>query len=256
MSRFHPVGEKTLLYFFARYLELPLLSFSFSLLRGKWKKLGSQPLFRQALGWALAAPFARLADTAKPIPFPQVLDLLDQVEGPIAVGPCRCRISHHACPHPLPTDIVIGIGAEVWEKAFPKDYRQITKEEAKEIVTQCHNLGMWQMVFVHCPAHGGPEYVICNCCTCGCVPYILNRELGQKVYPFIPGPYISRTDPARCEGLGECLKACPFGARSIKNGKSTLTGICFGCGKCADACPNKAITMVERHVPPGTVRQR
>ncbi len=252
MSRFHSSDESTLwrrvlLYLFARYFELPLLSLSFSFLRGRWKRLGHNPFIRLMLGWTLAAPFARLADTAKPFPFPQILNWLEHVDGPIAVGPCRCRISHQACPHPLETDIVIRSGVEAWSKAFPEDYRLISLEEAKEIITSCHNLGMWQMVFIHCPAHGGTEYVICNCCTCGCVPYILNRELGQKVYPFIPGPYISKTDLARCEGLGECVKACPFGARAIRQGKSHLVGMCFGCGRCVEACPNKAIIMVKRY---------
>ncbi len=252
MSRFHLPDEGSLwrrasLYLFARYLELPLLSLSFSLLRGRWRRLGSWPLVRLVLGWTLAAPFAHLGDTARPFPFPQILDFLDRLDGPAAVGPCRCRISHRSCFHPLETDIVIRSGVEAWRKAFPGDYRLITVEEAKEIITACHSQGMWQMVFIHCPAHGGAEYVICNCCSCGCVPYILNRELGQKVYPFIPGPYISRTDSTRCEGLGKCVRACPFGARAVEGGKSRLVGLCFGCGRCAEACPNKAITMVERY---------
>lgn len=252
MSRFHSSGEealweKVLLYLFARYAELPLLSLSFSLLRGRWKNLGKLPFLRFVLGWTLAAPFARWADTAKPLPFPQVLEFLEQVNGPIAVGPCRCRISHRACPHPLETDIVIRSGVEAWTKAFPEDYRLITLEEAKEIISRCHSLGMWQMVFIHCPSHGSTEYVICNCCTCGCVPYILNRELGQKVYPFILGPYISRTDLARCRGFGECVRTCPFGARATENNRSYLKGLCFGCGRCVEVCPVEAITMVRRY---------
>ncbi len=254
MSRFHLLDdnsplERSMLYLFARYFELPLLSLSFSLLRGKWKRVGDHTFIRFALGWTLAALFARLADTAQPFPFPQILDFLDRLDGPVAVGPCRCRISHQACSHPLETDIVIRSGVEAWRKAFPKDYRLITLEEAKEIITACHKQGLWQMVFIHCPAHGGTEYVICNCCSCGCVPYILNRELGQKVYPFILGPYISRTDLTRCQGLGECVKTCPFEARRVEGGRSQMVGLCFGCGRCVEACPNRAIYMVKRHEP-------
>jgi ferredoxin len=99
------------------------------------------------------------------------------------------------------------------------------------------------MVFIHCPVNRENEYVICNCCTCGCVPYILNRELGQRVYPLLRGDFVARTDPGRCTGDGACVDACPFDARALVDGRAQLVSTCFGCGRCVDACPEQAIEM-------------
>lgn len=231
------------LYLFARYIELPALGWSYQLLRGRHRRTGQNRLVRELLRWAVAAPFGYLGDTGRPMPAPMVMEMIDGLEGSMAVGPCRCRGTHHGCGHPLETDIVIRTGVEAWRRAFPHEYREIGKEEAKQIVEACRKQGLWQMVFVHCPVNQANEYVICNCCTCGCVPYILNRELGQRAYPLLRGDWAAVTDVARCTGRGACVDACPFGARALHDGKAELVGTCFGCGVCADACPEAAIIM-------------
>ena len=248
------------LYLFARYMEMPLLVLGYHLLRGRYRRLGAIHPVRAALSWTVAMPFGYLGDTARAVPTPQVLALIDALEGPIAVGPCRCRAAHRGCNHPLETDLVIRTGVEAWTHAFPHDYRLVGKDEAKAIVSECSRLGLWQMVFVHCPVHEhksasrglamlrgepGNEYVICNCCRCGCVPYLLNRELGQRAYPLLRGPYTAQTDLARCTGHGGCVTACPFGIRTMKGGKVHLLAPCFGCGACVAACPQGAIQMRE-----------
>jgi Pyruvate/2-oxoacid:ferredoxin oxidoreductase delta subunit len=263
------------LYLFARYLEMPLLSWGYHLLRGRTQRLGANRLVRAVLRWGVAIPFGYAGDTARPMPTAAVLSLIDDQDGSIAVGPCRCRTAHNACDHPLETDIVIRTGVEAWTKAFPEEYRLIDRAEAKRIVSECGQLGMWPMVFVHCPVHEhqatassahrsvgqhtsaperaggalatgvqhGNEYVICNCCTCGCVPYMLNRDLGQRAYPLLRGAYLAETDLERCTGHGVCVDTCPFDARAVVDGKAGLVNACFGCGVCADVCPEGAIVM-------------
>ena len=249
MSRIHALtGEHShfrrwTLYLFARYVEMPLLAWAYHLLRGRHRRWGQNRLARTLLGWLVAAPFGYLGDTARPIPTPDVLRMIDALDGPIAVGPCRCRTAHHGCDHPRETDIVVRTGVAAWTRAFPHDYRRISKEEAKRIVVACQQRGMWQMVFVHCPVNQENEYAICNCCPCGCVPYILNRELGQRVYPLLRGAHVARTDLERCTGHGACVEACPFDARALTGGKAHLVGPCFGCGRCVAACPEQAITL-------------
>lgn len=238
--------RRWMLYIFARYVEVPLLYWGYHLLRGRYRRWGQSRLVRAILGWSVAVPFGYLGDTARPMPTPKVLQMIDALDGPIAVGPCRCRTAHQGCDHPLETDIVIRTGVEAWTRAFPHEYRVISKEEAGCIVAKCHRLGMWQMVFVHCPVNQENEYAICNCCICGCVPYILNRELGQRMYPLLRGEYVSRTDLDRCTGHGACVEACPFGARALIEGKAQMVGPCFGCGRCVEMCPERAIEMVRR----------
>jgi ferredoxin len=102
------------------------------------------------------------------------------------------------------------------------------------------------MVFLHCLLGGAVnEYVICNCCTDGCVPYILNRSLGQPVFPLIRGEWRAEVDPTLCRGCGECVAICPFSARRLKDGVSEVLD-CFGCGLCAAGCQIRASTIVQR----------
>ena len=123
MSRFHILtGEHSrfrrwTLYIFARYVEMPLLAWSYRLLRGRYQRLG-----RTVLGWLVAAPFGYLGDTARPTPTPEVLRMIDALDGPIAVGPCRCRSGHGGCDHPLETDIVIRTGEFRVQSKIPKAY--------------------------------------------------------------------------------------------------------------------------------------
>jgi ferredoxin len=265
----HSRFRRWTLYILARYLEMPLMYWGYHLLRGRYRRLGANRLVRAIGGWAVARPFGYAGDTARPMPAPEVLRLIDalpapsidgdhQAMGSIAVGPCRCRVAHKACDHPLETDIVIRTGVEAWTRAFPHEYRLIDREEAKQIVLGCSEKGMWPMVFVHCPVHARPgaregvhpgeienEYVICNCCSCGCVPYMLNRDLGQSVYPLLCGAFVANTDLGRCAGHGVCVEACPFDVRAVVDGKAQLVEACFGCGVCVAACPEGAIVMQE-----------
>jgi len=256
MSFFHRITEeghpfqRGTLYALARWLEIPFLKVSYNLLRGRWSRVGRLRAVRGAYAAAVTRPVGRWGDAPRAVPYGPLLEHIDALEGAIAVGPCRCRFTHRACGHPLDTDIVIRTGAPAWLKAFPKQYRPIDKAEAKAIVADCHKHGMFHMVFYHCPATGCAEYVICNCCVCGCVPYIINRELGQRNFPFFEGEWIAVTDAAKCTGRADCVAACPFGARSVEDGKAVVRG-CFGCGLCAAACPENAISMEksENHGP-------
>ena len=48
-----------------------------------------------------------------------------------------------------------------------------------------------------------------------------------------------------CVGLGNCAKACPFGAISIKNGTAVVDyRLCTGCGNCVTACPKHIIKLI------------
>lgn len=48
-----------------------------------------------------------------------------------------------------------------------------------------------------------------------------------------------------CDGLGDCVAACDFGAVSLINGVAVVDPAkCMGCGKCVKACPNKLIVII------------
>lgn len=49
-----------------------------------------------------------------------------------------------------------------------------------------------------------------------------------------------------CIGFGDCIKACPQEAISVKNGRAVISGMCNGCGKCIDFCPINIISLENR----------
>ena len=48
-----------------------------------------------------------------------------------------------------------------------------------------------------------------------------------------------------CLGLGNCVRACRFGAMKLDHGVAVVDrDACVGCGACRDACPKKIIQML------------
>ena len=82
----------------------------YKLLRGNWKTIGQMVWFKKIAAVTLARPFGYIGDSARPIPFEELVALIDAQYGPVAVGPCFCRMWHKACSHPMETDIVFRTG--------------------------------------------------------------------------------------------------------------------------------------------------
>ena len=243
LSGEHSPIRLALMRVFARFVEVPVLYISYHACVGRLRFLSRFRLTRWLLLYPIAYPFGHYGDTGKPYPTDKLVEMVRGLEGRIAVGPCRCRIGHRACRHPMETDIVIRTGTDVWLEAFPREYRVIEAEEAVRIIEVCASVGMFHMVFLHCLIGGAMnEYVICNCCTDGCVPYILNRSLGQAIYPVVKGDWRATADAGACVACGACVEVCPFAARELKGGKPVVLE-CFGCGLCAARCPTGATRM-------------
>jgi len=48
-----------------------------------------------------------------------------------------------------------------------------------------------------------------------------------------------------CVGLGDCVKACPFGALSIEKGLAKVNNeLCTGCGTCIPVCPRSILELM------------
>jgi len=92
----------------------------------------------------------------------------------LALGPCACRTVFKNCDNSINTEIMVGMGRSAFIDERPGDYREITREEAKEILQECHAKGLihtiikWHHNF----------YAICNCCSCCCVPLRLRKHYG------------------------------------------------------------------------------
>jgi formate hydrogenlyase subunit 6/NADH:ubiquinone oxidoreductase subunit I len=180
----------------------------------------------------------------------------------LAVGPCRCRVGNKNCDHEIMADIVIRRTAPIWYKElFPKDYRVITKQEAKEICRTSRKAGMIQSIDRHLYYRGSENYfVVCNCCKESCVPIIAYRMFKDEPYAFYPSRSVATMDEKKCAGCGTCIDACPFEERTLvtadvpakrSGGRSVARVLnCQGCGLCADVCAAQATFMIPREDSP------
>jgi hypothetical protein len=69
---------------------------------------------------------------------------------------------------------MVGLGRNVFIAERPHEYQEITSEEAKGILKECHLNGLIHTV-IKCR---GDFYAICNCCSCCCVPFRLSKQYG------------------------------------------------------------------------------
>jgi hypothetical protein len=99
-----------------------------------------------------------------------IVDISEQ----LYLGPCTCREVFGNCDNPVMAEIMIGFHNNAFVDERPEDYRKLTKEEAKDVLEDCHERGMVHTI-IKCR---NDFFAICNCCTCCCVPLRLHNDYG------------------------------------------------------------------------------
>jgi heterodisulfide reductase subunit A len=57
-------------------------------------------------------------------------------------------------------------------------------------------------------------------------------------------PLVAVVHPEACDGCGECLATCPYGAIELTDGLATISETaCKGCGGCVPLCPTNALDL-------------
>jgi ferredoxin len=225
---------------YARH-EVFLLSVFYRLLRSRLirSRVASEMLYR-----VLAYPMARWGIAGTPLS-PRELEPFLAGGSRTAVGPCRCRLAHSGCGHRLETDIVLRTGFGAWTEVFPEDFREITAGEALRIAKECHEEGMAQISYAHLDVRGrGSFFVLCNCCTDGCLPLLARKHYGSDRYPFHRGKERTYVETSACQACGTCVEMCPFEARSRGPDRRARVGVCYGCGLCVSHCAAGAARYV------------
>jgi len=164
----------------------------------------------------------------------------------IAVAHCPCRMSAKIlgradCQHSLEVCIKYDELAEfVISKGLA---REISKDEAHQILADCEKEGLVHMVD---NAQGQIKHT-CNCCGhyCWNVGIIRRRKIPRDVLMAVY--FIRDTDLAECIGCGACAEICPVDAVKMVEEKPQVDqNWCIGCGVCAVSCPANVISIKRR----------
>ena len=165
--------------------------------------------------------------------------------------PCDCRNLKDACDRPRET--CIRFDDNITDRTFG---REITKEEAKEIIINAHKKGLMLQVNADWRENGATG--VCNCCACCCYPVRAAVEFNSKgKWPIVEN--VACYDETSCTHCGRCVRRCYFGVFTFGEEEVEINGKmrkkivydpekCWGCGLCSTTCPTKSIIMQKLNV--------
>jgi Fe-S-cluster-containing hydrogenase component 2 len=159
-----------------------------------------------------------------------------------AVTHCACRVAcslaGEGCQHP--TEVCVkfdDLARYVIDRGFG---REITKDEALEIIRQSEEAGLVHFVD---NAEGDIKHN-CNCCGCACwnVGPIKRRDMPRDA--LMATYFLRETDEDECIGCGKCIDVCPVDAlQSVDDSPIVDQDWCIGCGVCHTVCPSGAVKL-------------
>lgn len=123
--------------------------------------------------------------------------------------------------------------------------RQISKEEAFDIIQRMRDHGAVHTVFHEQDDASLPQLGVCNCCW-DCCGRFRSYNMGAVPLRFNCFYQAQVKDLSKCTGCGKCVKYCPSAATSLKDKKVAIDATkCIGCGQCAHQCSPSAVELVE-----------
>lgn len=189
--------------------------------------------------------------------YDQVQTYIDNNEV-IAVSACYCR---HAAQlrgeesHGMPNDVCMQLGAGAQFAIDRLGARQLTKEEAREVLDRAEEAGL-----IHMSQNTAEDVgFICNCDRWDCSPVTNALRHDKPGLHFNSGfdPLINADECTACE---TCIERCPPEAMVMGDDDVPVVNfdLCFGCAVCATGCPSEAITMVNKPdyaAPPANLKE-
>jgi len=137
-----------------------------------WAKWTRIPLIGHLVRW-VANTYGKRMENAYILTTKEACEIID-ISKNLFLGPCTCREVFKNCDNPVMAEIMIGFHNHVFVDERKEEYREISNEEAKVILQQCHDKGLMHTV-INCRKD---YYALCNCCSCCCVPLRLKNNYG------------------------------------------------------------------------------
>ncbi len=189
---------------------------------------------------------------SKIYPAKTVNDLILEYGSKSIIGqfPCMCRRMKlnvdEPCRLKMPDDGgCIGFGDAVRHYIKYGYARQISKEEAFDIIQKVRDKGAIHSVFHEKDDTNLPQVGICNCCW-DCCGILCSYNTGVSPLRY-SCYYMARVaEGSKCTGCGKCTKYCPTAAATLLNKKITIDAKkCIGCGQCVHQCSFSALELIE-----------
>ncbi|MHA2006845.1 MAG: ATP-binding protein [Promethearchaeota archaeon] len=181
--------------------------------------------------------------------FDEIKTIIEDIDKTLYLTECICRqekdVLGQGCHHPKETCIAIGVNPKI----FLEQGREISKEEALEVLKMAQDKGM-----VISPSNTQSPFVICCCCGCSCI-FLSNIKKFANPAQYVNSNYCIKVEEEMCSGCAECVTSCHMEANIINNKgiSETNLGYCIGCGVCVPTCPTKARYLIKRQsemIPP------
>jgi electron transport complex protein RnfB len=198
-------------------------------------------------------PINRSVDAAHPVATYEDSREIIKRQKLIAVANCICRVQQalidHCCEKPSEVCFSFGSAARYYIELGMG--RQVTTEEALEILDRCEEAGL-----VSQPANVINPGGMCNCCG-DCCPLLRMAKKYPRPVELILSNYYAVVDADECTGCETCLERCQIEAITI--GADDVAEInldrCIGCGLCVTTCPTAALRLElkpegQRYTPP------
>jgi ferredoxin len=187
--------------------------------------------------------------------YDSVRQLIEKAPGPLAIASCTCRqtkdFSGQHCTKSDLREWCMQIGPDHARQYIEAgNGRQITKEEAFEILAKAQELG-----FVLDPGNSQEPKEICICCG-DCCGFLGAMKKSPRPADRFQSNYYVKVDSTLCKGCGACIKRCQMDARILVEGKAVINlDCCIGCGNCVANCKAGASQLQKKGkelVPPKT----
>lgn len=173
----------------------------------------------------------------------------------IVVTECICRKSakliEQNCDKPMEACFMFGpMGQYYLDRGMG---RQVTLEEATDILEKCREVGLVTQSSTSQNPGG-----MCNCCG-DCCGFLMALSKHPKPAELVFSNYYAAVETDDCTGCGTCVERCEMMAITMDDAGYAVVNKdrCIGCGLCINTCPTEAMKLASKpdaqlRTPPAT----